>query len=53
MTTTTVESSAGLLAVLDDVFGMRLDVPAAALPTLWSRMCAAHDGWLARQAVAS
>ena len=52
-TTSTVESSAGLLAVLDDVFGMRLDVPAAALGALWTRMCAAHDGWLARQAVAS
>jgi len=53
MTTTTVESSAGLLAVLDDVFGMRLDVPAAALAALWTRMCAAHDEWLARQAVAT
>jgi N-hydroxyarylamine O-acetyltransferase len=52
-TTSTVESSAGLLAVLDDVFGMRLAVPAAALAALGTRMCAAHDEWLARRAVAS
>lgn len=51
--TSTVQSSTELLAVLDDVFGMRLDLPTVALAALWTQMCATHDAWLAHEAVAA
>ncbi len=52
-TTRTLETLAELLAVLHDVFSMRLDVPRVALARLWTQLCGAHDQWAARQAVAS
>ncbi len=45
----TIGSRQELLAVLDDVFGLRLDVTTSALAALWDDMTARHEEWLAAQ----
>ncbi len=49
----TIESQQELLAVLDDVFGVHLDVTEPALAALWSDMTARHEEWLAGQQAAA
>lgn len=50
---TVVESPAELVAVLDEVFELHLDASRSELDRLWTSIEAAHDGWLARAAVAA
>ena len=45
----TIASRDELLAVLDDVFGVRLDVTERDLAALWDDMTARHEEWLAAQ----
>ena len=49
----TFASRASWLAALGDVFGMRLEVDAAALDDLWARVQASHEEWLATSPAAA
>jgi len=50
--TTTLDSRDEWIAALADIFGLVLDVPAAAVDGLWGRVRTAHEAWSAAQAAA-
>jgi arylamine N-acetyltransferase len=45
--TITFETCAEWLVALDEVFGLRLTAPTAAIESLWTRVRRTHDEWLA------